>query len=216
VVNPGNNSEYYKAALDDLLRGSADLSLSSLIMNSARLQHYSASLPSDFLKQSVLIKKNMLISNAGTLKNRLFLGVFTPQVWIVSGTLTFLLSFGIVLSGKLSSTVFFFFLLFLFFFFLQKVIANSHISEDQVAPISQALPSTITLTGVCLLWGIVLPSIFNAMIPSLLTIERPAVAPFSTIQEFLLSDFQIYSTAAVRELLLVRIGKITHTSKGDF
>jgi hypothetical protein len=45
---------------------------------------------------------------------------------------------------------------------------------------------------------------FNAIIPSQLTVERMTIAPFSSIEELLLSDFNIYSSAAMRQLMLVR------------
>jgi hypothetical protein len=51
--------------------------------------------------------------------------------------------------------------------------------------------------------GFVFSNILYALIPSQLTVERLTVAPFSSIQDLLLSDFNIYSSATLRQLMLV-------------
>jgi hypothetical protein len=55
----------------------------------------------------------------------------------------------------------------------------------------------------CLICNFIFSNIFIAIIPSQLTAERLTFAPFSSIHELLLSDFNIYSTDAMRQQMLV-------------
>jgi hypothetical protein len=92
-------------ALHALLEGSADISLSMLVITPARLLNLTTIPSPEPLQYSLLIHKRFL-SQEGALANGIISNVFQPAAWATLVMITLLLFLGTVLSAKLRAMVF--------------------------------------------------------------------------------------------------------------
>ncbi|GAU91190.1 hypothetical protein RvY_03497-2 [Ramazzottius varieornatus] len=75
--------------------------------------------------------------------------------------------------------------------------------QDHLIRIKGNLPSGALVTTMSIICGLVIVSYFNAILPYRLAVEALTKAPFSTVKDFLQSDFTIYSYFSVKESFLV-------------
>ncbi|OQV18371.1 hypothetical protein BV898_07574 [Hypsibius exemplaris] len=213
AVTTPSNSSAAEASLDQVLQsvtdGTADVGLSWLLMTASRTANYSTYPSFVSVDYAMLIHRSLLLSNqfsdCTTGSCIAVLETLESSAWIAFSCLILLIFLGLLLSHKLQSSL---------------VAANNpqlqtsifdQIAQDsapfphrvfEVHRISRYLLSTLTFFLMGIWSSFIFQSTVNIMLPSQLTVGPLTTAPFSSLQQLLLSDFVVRSTVGMQEQLL--------------